>query len=305
MISKGIVININGNNGNKWGECVNIMEKYKKKLIEVIYILTGTILMAIGVSLFLLPNQLSSGGFTGIATITYYLFNWQMGIVIFLMNVPLFLLALFKLGRGYFFKGLIGTASLSFFIDYFEKFNGFTHDRFLACIYGGIIIGVGTALVLKEEGSTGGTDMLANLIRHYVPKLKTGNIIVILDIIIVASNVFLFKETEIALYSAIAIYLNGKMIDIIFEGVNFTKVMFIISPKYKEIAKQVSERIKRGSTAIYAKGMYTREKKMILFCVGARGEIYRIKQIAKEIDKNAFIVIANARETVGLGFKKE
>lgn len=284
---------------------MNMHDKLKKNLIEMLYIILGTILMAIGVSMFLLPNQLSSGGFTGIATITYYLFNWQMGIVVFLINIPLFLLALFKLGREYFLKGLIGTLSLSFFIDYFEKFNGFTHDRFLACIYGGIIIGVGTALVLKKEGSTGGTDMLANLIRYYAPNFRTGNIIVILDIIIVALNVFIFNEIEIALYSAIAIYLNGKMIDIIFEGVNFTKVMFIISPQYKEIAKQVSDRINRGSTAIYAKGMYTREKKMMLFCVGARGEVFKIKQIAKAIDKNAFIVIANARETVGLGFKKE
>lgn len=282
-----------------------MVDKIKKNLVGIIYILIGTMLMAVGVSMFLLPNQLSSGGFTGIATITYYLFNWQMGVVVFLLNVPLFLLALFKIGKEYFLKGIIGTVSLSFFIDYFEKFNGFTHDRFLACIYGGIIIGVGTALVLKEEGSTGGTDMLANLIKEYVPNFRTGTIIVILDIIIVSLNVIIFNEIEIALYSAIAIYINGKMIDIVFEGVNFTKVMFIISPQYKEIAKQVSEEINRGSTAIYAKGMYTREKKMMLFCVGARGEIFRIKQITKQIDKNAFIVIANARETVGLGFKKE
>lgn len=279
--------------------------KVRKWIKELSYIIVGTILMAIGVSLFLLPNQLSSGGFTGIATITYYLFHWPMGMVIFVINIPLFLLAFIKLGKKYFFKGMIGTVSLSFFIDYFERFQAVTQDRFLACIYGGIIIGIGTALVLKEDGSTGGTDMLANLIRHYLPNFRTGNIIVILDIIIVSLNVVVFKEIEIALYSAIAIYLNGKMIDLIFEGVNFTKVMFIVSPKYKEIAKEVSVRVRRGSTAIYAKGMYTREKRMMLFCVGARGEVFRIKQIAREIDKNAFIVISNARETVGLGFKRE
>ena len=261
--------------------------------------------MAIGVSLFLLPNQLSPGGFAGIATITYYLFHWQMGIVIFVINIPLFLFIFVKFGKEYFVKALIGTISLSFFIDYFEQFRPFTQDRFLACVYGGMMIGVGTALVLKKEGSTGGTDTLANLIRHYIPTLRTGNIIMILDIIIVTLNVVVLKETEIALYSAIAIYLNGKMIDLIFEGVNFTKVMFIISPQYKEIAKQISVRISRGSTAIYAKGMYTREKKMMLFCVGARSEVFRMKQIAKEIDKKAFIVITNARETVGLGFKQE
>ena len=123
------------------------------------------------------------------------------------------------------------------------------------------------------------------------------------DIIIVSLNVFFFKEIEIGLYSAISIYLMGKMIDIVFEGVNFTKMMFIVSNKYREIAKGIETSLDRGSTAIYGKGMYTRERKMILWCVATRGEVARIKQAAQTIDPRAFIVISSAREAWGKGFK--
>lgn len=124
-----------------------------------------------------------------------------------------------------------------------------------------------------------------------------------IDIVIVLLNVLAFKKIEIGLYSAIAIYIMGKMIDIIFEGVYFTKSMFIVSNKYKEIAKEIGEKLDRGSTAIYAKGMYSKEKKMMLWCVGSRNEVARIKEIAKKIDPSSFVVISNAREAWGKGFK--
>ena len=124
------------------------------------------------------------------------------------------------------------------------------------------------------------------------------------DTIIIILNIIVFREIEIGLYSAIAIYLMGKMIDIVFEGVNFKKVLFIISDKYEEIAKIVGDEVKRGSTAIYAKGMHSNLEKKILFCVGSRNEIIRIKKIATNIDNKSFIVIFNAREVLGKGFEK-
>lgn len=259
--------------------------------------------MAIGTSLFLLPNKLSSGGFTGIATILYYLFKFPLGTTIFVLNIPFFIWAFFKIGKKLITKSIIGTALLSAFIDLFEKIPALTQDRFLACIYGGIFIGIGLALVLKANASTGGTDLITYIARAYKPYIRTSSMIVIIDVIIITLNVFFFKEVEIGLYSAISIYLMGKMIDIIFEGVNFTKMMFIISNKYRDIAKEVETKLQRGSTAIYAKGMYTNEKRMMLLCVGSRNEIAKIKQIATQIDKKAFIIISNARETWGKGFK--
>ncbi len=275
----------------------------KKYLKEGIEIVIGCLLMALGTALFLLPNQLSSGGFAGISTIIYYLLGTPLGLTMLALNIPLIILTIIKVGKEIAVKGILGTIVLSTFIDIFEKIEPLTEDRLLASIYGGILIGLGTAIVLKANASTGGTDLLPYIIRAFKPHFKTSNLIVIVDTTIVILNVLFFKEIEIGLYSAIAIYLMGKMIDIVFEGVYFTKTMFIVSNKYREIAQEIGQKLDRGSTAIYAKGTYTREKKMVLWCVASRGEVVRIKQIAQEIDPRAFIVISNAREAWGKGFK--
>ena len=277
-----------------------MVRKYIKETIEIVI---GCILMAAGTSLFLLPNQLSSGGFAGISTIVYYLFGLPLGTTMLILNIPLIILTIIRVGKETAIKGIIGTIVLSVFIDILEKFGALTEDRLLACIYGGLLIGLGTAIVLKANASTGGTDLLTYIIRSYKPHYRASNLIVIIDIAIVVLNVIFFREIEIGLYSAIAIYLSGKMIDVVFEGIYFTKTMFIVSSKYKEIAQEIGQKLDRGSTAVYAKGMYTRERKMMLWCVASRGEVAKIKQIAQEIDPRAFIVISSAREVWGKGFK--
>ena len=279
--------------------------KVKEFLIDMIYLTLGCAIMAIGTAVFLLPNQLSTGGFTGIATIFYYLFHFSMGTVILALNIPFFILAFFKIGKKLVIKSIIGTSLLSLFIDLFEKIPTLTNDRLLACIYGGIFIGFGLALVLKANASTGGTDLITYIARAYKPYMKTSSIIVVVDVIIIGLNVIFFKKVEIGLYSAISIYLMGKMIDIVFEGINFTKMVYIISQKYEEISKEIDKQLQRGSTGIYAKGMYTNTDKMMLMCVGARNEVARMKQIATQIDPKAFIIISNARETWGKGFKDD
>lgn len=284
---------------------INKRIKLKKYIYDFILLIIGCAIMAIATSFFLLPNQLSSGGFTGIATITYYLLKWPVGIVVFALNIPLFILSYFRIGKEFLIKGILGTIFLSIFIDIFDKFKPLTQDRILGCIYGGIIMGIGMSLVLKGSSSTGGTDLLSYIIKSFKPYYRTSNLIVIIDIVIVSLNVIFFKDIEIGLYSAITIYLMGKMLDIIFEGVYFTKMIFIVSDKYEEISKEIEENIRRGVTGIKAKGMYTNEEKMMLWCISSRNETIRIKQICKKIDRNSFVVISNAREAYGIGFKKE
>ena len=166
-------------------------------------------------------------------------------------------------------------------------------------------MGLGTSIILKADASTGGTDMLAYVIREYKPKYRTGNLIGTIDIIIIIINVIVFRKIEIGLYSAIAIYIMGKVIDVVFEGVNFTKMIFIISDKYLEISEKIVEHVGRGITGIHAKGMYTNDEKMMLWCIASRNEAMRIKQISKKIDPRSFVVISNAREAYGVGFKRE
>jgi len=284
----------------------HIEQKYniKKQIAEIFGTILGSFVISIGISLFLLPNQLSSGGIAGIGTIIYYLLKIPMGTTIILLNIPLFLISILKIGKSFFVKSLIGTISLSTFIDCLDKFKPLTQDRFLACIYGGIIIGVGTAIILKVNSSTGGTDMVTYIAKKYKPSIRTGNIIVIIDIIIVTLNMFFFREIEIGLYSGIAIYLMGKIIDILFEGIDFTKLIFIVSKKSEEIAEKIGKSIERGTTGIYGKGMYTNEEILILMCAVTRRDVSKVTEIAKKIDKNSFIIITNSREVLGQGFKR-
>ena len=167
-----------------------------------------------------------------------------------------------------------------------------------------LLLDCGTALILKENSTTGGTDLISHIAKQYRPTISMGRVIIIIDAVIVALNVVFFREIEIGLYSAITIYLMGKMIDILFEGIYFTKLLLIISDKNEEIAEKIGEKIKRGTTGLYGKGMYTKEEKLVLMCAASRGDIAKIKMIARQIDPKSFIVITNSREVVGLGFKR-
>ena len=279
-------------------------EKIKTIVIEFIGTIIGAAIMAFGVASFLLRSQLSSGGIAGIATITYYLLNIPMGTMILIINIPLFIFAGYRIGKEFFIKSLVGTISLSLFIDILDKYPPVTTDRFLASIYGGVIIGIGTAIILKTHSSTGGTELVANLIKTYNPYISMSKYLTIIDIVIVTLNVVFLGQIEIGLYSAIAIYLYGKLVDIIFEGVYFTKLLFIISDKNEEISYAIVNEVKRGVTGLYGKGMYQNKEKLILMCAASRRDVYKIKELARMIDKRSFIVVANAREVVGKGFKE-
>lgn len=273
------------------------------KITEIIQIAFGTAITAFSTSLVLLPNKISIGGFSGIGTVIHYLFGTKIGTAVFLLNVPLFIFAYFKVGKKFFLHSILGTILLTIFLNLFSNFRGLTGDRFLSCIYGGVISGIGGAITLRANGTTGGSELLARIIKSYKQSLSISNIIVVLDILIVALNVVVFKRIDIGLYSAIAIFISGKMLDVFFEGINFAKMIFIITPKYKEISEIINTEIERGSTGIKAIGMYKQEERNILLCVASRQEIGRIRLIINEIDKNAFIIITDVREVFGEGFK--
>ena len=199
--------------------------KVKQYFYEMLLLAIGCFIMASGTALFLLPNELSTGGFSGIATIFYYLLKLPMGATIFILNIPLFILGYIRIGKIFLSKSIIGTTLLSLFIDFLDEFMPLTQDKLLASVYGGILVGIGSAITLKATASTGGTDLMVYIVRSYKPHYYTSTLITAIDIIIVGMNVIFLKNIEIGLYSAIAIYLMGKMIDIVFEGVNFTKII--------------------------------------------------------------------------------
>ena len=159
------------------------------------------------------------------------------------------------------------------------------------------------AIIFKANTSTGGTDLIAQIAQNYNVNVKMSKIIVIIDTLVVISNLIVFKEFEIGLYSAITILIIGKMIDVVFEGINFCKIIYIISEKHDEIMKIINKEINKGATALYARGSYSKKNTMVIMCVTKRIYIEKIKNISKRIDKNSFIIITDAREVYGLGFK--
>ena len=278
----------------------------RKIIKEISIIIIGCTFMSLGIVMFLLPNQLSTGGFSGIATLLYYLFDFKIGTVTLILNIPVFITAYFKLGKNFLIRAIIGTVTLSILLDIFEtifkNIPVLTQDKLLSSIYGGLVVGIGNAIILKYNASTGGTELVSRIISKMFPEFKIGSLMVIFDIAIVTINIIALKQIEIGLYSAIAIYIIGKVVEVIAEGTNFRKMIFIVSDKYEDIAKEISQKLERGSTAIKAIGMYKMEERKILWCVATKWEITKIIQIAYKIDNNAFMSIFNAREVYGMGF---
>lgn len=272
-------------------------------LKNILLIIIGCFVASFGTASFLVPSKLSSGGFSGIATILYYLFNFKIGSVIILLNIPLFIYSYFRIGKIFTFKSIFATVLYSKLIDIFDNRIIYIEDKFLACIYGGILIGFGLALVLKGGASTGGTDLVAHIAIKRQIKTKISTIIIIIDIFVVLMNIIAFKAIEIGLYSFISIWIIGKMIDVLFEGVNYSKVIYIITKKSNELKETLNIDLDKGVTCIYAETGFDRQEIKILMCVCKRYDVEKVKQASKKVDQNSFIIITDAREVYGLGFK--
>ena len=236
-------------------------------------------------------------------TIFYYFFNWNVGFTVIVLNIPFFIWAVMRLGKEFLIKAILGTVSLSFFIDFFENFAFVTDDRLLSSIYGGILVGIGTGLIFKAYTSTGGTDLIVQIAKSYGARISSSRLLNSIDICVVILNVIFFREVEIGLYSAIAIFLDGVMIDIIFEGINFSKLVFIVSDKNDEIVGVLHSELRCGVTEFYGRGTFLKRDMFVLMSVVNRSEIPALRECVYSVDERAFLVVANAREVYGLGFR--
>ena len=285
----------------------NLKRKNIIILEDIIFSIIGCIFISAGIVFFLLPLKISAGGFSGIATITYYLFNLKLGTVIWILNIPLLIIGFFRIGKYFFFKTMFATWLLSFCINFFENMNLFLNidDILLSAIYGGVIIGIGTTCIFKANNSTGGTELLIQIVLSYKDNIKVSKLLIIIDSIIVGLNLIVFKQIEIGLYSFIVIFLNSKIVDLFIEGVNFTKIVYIISDKSTEISNKILNDLDKGLSGIYGKGMYQNKEKLILMCVIKKRDLIKLKEIVKQVDDAAFMIISDAIDVYGLGFTKE
>ena len=277
----------------------------KKKIINLLYITIGSILVALSLNLFFVRLKIAPGGVSGLATVIYHLTNISVGTVIVALNIPLFLMGILDFGKGFLLKTFYATILMSFVVDYTTFLPQLTEDMLLASIFGGITMGVGLALVFKGEATTGGTDILAKVVNKHFKAFNISEQLFVIDALVVVTAMITFRDFDIGFYSIIAILLSAKSIDIVLEGVGFSKAIFIISDAGEEISKDILVEVGRGVTGLNGEGMYTKINKKVLLTVADRRQIPKIKDIAKSHDKKAFIIVTDVREVLGEGFKKQ
>ena len=278
--------------------------KIKRLGINGIYVLMGVVLITISVNSFFLRLKIAPGGVSGLATVIHYLSGFSVGTIVFALNIPLFIAGFLAFGKKFSVKTLIATVLLSVLLDTTLWLPQVTDDLLLASIFGGMIMGCGMALVFKGGATTGGTDILAKVVNKYFPAFNISEQLFVIDGMVVIFAMIVFRDFDIGLYAIIAIWLSAKVIDIVFEGAGFAKAMFIISDNGEEIGHRIMEEVGRGVTGLNGEGLYLKNDKKILLTVVDRIQIPAIKQIAKEVDKRAFIIITDVREALGEGFNK-
>lgn len=288
--------------GQKAGQ-KNLFLQY---FLEYILLMVGGLFVGISVGLVMLPAKLTTGGFSGIATILYYFFQLPANIGIIILNIPVFLLTWKVLGFRYGFRSLIGLIMCSLGInlgDFILTHLGpLTNDLILSAIYGGAISGIGIALTYRASGSTGGTDLIAKLVHHFKPYMNMGEILLMVDGITILILAITFKSVEIALYSIVAVFVATKIVDFVLEGASFAKAVFIITNKSEEISEFIHASLDRTATKINAVGTFTNSEKDILLCVVNKKEIPKLKEYIQQVDENAFTIVTTVTEAIGEGF---
>jgi len=269
-------------------------------------ILVGAFIMALGFVLFITPYKIVPGGVYGISIVLHYLLGTPVGMMALAFDIPLTIIGVKILGPRFGIKTVVGFLATAIFMDTITYFYGtealVVDDALLSSIFGGLFIGVGLGLIFKSKATSGGSDIVAMVIGKYT-KMPIGQLIIIVDSVIVLVGLIAFDDWKIPLYSLIVIFITGKVVDVILEGMGHEKVLFIISDKSQEIRDKIVNDLNRGGTFFKGEGMYKRDEKSIIFTVVSRREMSMLREYVQQIDPMAFITALNSNEILGNGFK--
>jgi uncharacterized membrane-anchored protein YitT (DUF2179 family) len=272
-----------------------------EKILEYLNVLAGAAIVAIVFNVFLLPNRVASGGVSGISTILDATFGWEPAYVQWAFNLPLFVAGVILLGKQFGVKTLAGTIFLPFVVFLTKDWAPWTEDPLLAALFGGIGIGLGIGIVFRGKASTGGTDLAAQIIHKYT-NFSLGRCVAMIDGLIVVTAAIVF-DIERGLYALLSLYVTSKTIDLVQVGFGRSKMTMIITNQQEEVREAIIEKIDRGVTKLSAFGGYTDNERPILICVVDQTEFTKLKQLVKTIDPHAFVIVMDAAEVLGQGFK--
>ena len=281
------------------------MKRNKTYILDAFAIIVGTALIAVAFDVFVLPNNFSPGGISGLANALSEFIPLTVGVIAFCLNIPLIIIAWKVLGFRALSRTLFATGMLSAFLDLFALFvPAYSGNPLLAAGLGGAISGVGIGLMLMRGISTGGTDLLSILLVRAYPNMPVGTMLLFADAAVVSLAVIVFHDIEIALYSFIIIFVSAKVIDAIIDGANYAKVIYIITENGEDLIKQLNERTTRGCTRSVCYGGYTDREKSLITTVTRHNTLAQTLALIKEIDPAAFTFVVNAAEVHGEGFKR-
>lgn len=270
--------------------------------LEYVFVLIGSAIIALAFNVFLLPNKIASGGVSGISTILHSTLGWEPAYVQWAFNIPLFIAGVIFLGKQFGVKTLVGTIFLPAVVFLTNGVEPWTHNSLLAALFGGIGVGLGLGIVFRGRASTGGTDLAAQIINKYTG-FTLGTCVVLIDGLIVLTAAMVF-DIERGLYALIALYVTSKTIDLVQVGFGRSKMAMIITNKQEEVREGILNKIDRGVTKLSAYGGFTDHERPVLMCVVDQTEFTKLKQLVKTLDPSAFVVVMDAAEVLGEGFKR-
>lgn len=279
-----------------------------KKIFRYVFITFTATLYAVGIALFLNPNNLAPGGISGIAIILKKMFPGLpgVGMLILLINIPILAVGIKKFGIKFILSTMYSLIVSSVLIDILPivfNVNGVTDNKMLASVIGGATFGLGMGLMFRLDTTTGGLDIIVKIIKQKKPHLKTGQIYFLLDVVILAASAMAFKDVEVALYAAIAIYVSTVVMDRAIYGGDEATLVYIISEKRELIARRMIKEVNVGATMIQAKGAYSNETTEVIMCVMKKQTLVKVRNILKQTDSGAFMIVSSANEVFGQGFK--
>lgn len=274
-------------------------------LLDTLFFIVGSMFYSAAINIFAVPNNIAQSGAAGLAIVANYLLHIPVGIANFIINIPLFILALIFLGKKFFARTLLVVALLSATIDLTKLFYPvYTGNPLLAAVYCGALAGLGLGLIMTRGATSGGTDIAGKIVQKYFPQVSLGTGIAVSNAIVVMIGAFTFRSVESAMYAVVVIVLSGRVLDYIVYGLGRGKMLMIITDKPQELADAIMQNVGRGVSILPATGAYTGEEKHMLVVAIHRSDVAKIYKILKTVDENAFTIITEAGEVLGQGFRR-
>ena len=280
------------------------MKKYMQPAKELLELVLGCAVFAVGFNMFLMPNDLNAGGLSGLAMVLHRVLGFgSVGLFMALMNMPLFIISGVKIGKKFFIGSLIGMGLSSVFIDLFAFLPAATTtDPLVAALYGGAICGLGLGLAFLSGASTGGSDIAVRLLKRKYQNVPIGTISIAFDACVIVIAAIVFRNFSVALYSGIASLVSGWIVDAVVYHFDYSKVALIITKKHEEITYEIERQLDRGATYLHGEGSYTREEMMVVLTAVKRHQVSDLKRIVMETDPEAFVIMQEAHQVLGDGF---